>query len=144
MIEKLISQFHESERIFTPHFWVTGDISKPYFDYLVKKIEAGKGKIFVAESDGAVVGYMAVRIEEDDSPRGAIKKNGYISNIVIFEEHQGKGLGEALLKKAEEFTKENGAQHIALDVQIGNRALDFYHKHGYQERSIWLDKKFDE
>ena len=103
----------------------------------------GKGQIFVAENDGFVVGYMAVRIEEDDSPRGAIKKNGYLSNVVILKEFQGKGFGEALLKQAEEFTRANGAQHIALDVQIGNKAIDFYHKHGYQERSMWMDKKLD-
>jgi ribosomal protein S18 acetylase RimI-like enzyme len=143
-VEKLIAQFHESEKVFTPHFWVNEDISKPYFDYLVKKIEEGNGKIFVAEDNGAAVGYMAVRIEEEDSPRGAIKKNGYISNIVILKDYQGKGFGEALLKKAEEFTKDSGAKHIALDVQVGNKALDFYHKHGYQERSMWLDKKLDE
>ncbi len=73
MIEKLIAQFHESERVFNPLYWAEGDVSEVYFDYLVKKIAEGKGKIFVAESDGAVVGYMAVRIEEDDSPRVAIK-----------------------------------------------------------------------
>jgi ribosomal protein S18 acetylase RimI-like enzyme len=142
-VEKLIFQFHGSEKVFTPHFWVNEDISKPYLDYFVKKIEEGKGKIFIAENEGVVIGYMGVRLEEDDSPRTAIKKNGYISNIVILQEYQGKGFGEALLRKAEEFVKESGAEYISLDVQVGNRAIDFYHKHGYQERSIWMDKELN-
>ncbi len=143
-IEKCIFDFIESERAYIPGFWVEGDVSAPYFDYLVKKISESDGKIFVAELDGQIAGYIAVKIEKDDSPRSAIKKNGYISNVAVLKEYQGKGLGQELIKRAEEFTKENGASHIALDVQIGNSALSLYQKLGYKERSMWMNKKLND
>ena len=91
--------------------------------------------------EGKVVGYVAVRMESDDSPRNMIKKGGYISNIVVLKDYRGRGYGAALLKKAEEFTIANNAQHIALDVQVKNPSVDLYHKHGYRERTMWMDKK---
>ena len=140
-IEKCIAEFNKEECVYTPHFWVDYDVSKTYFDYLNKKISEGNGKIFVAVEEGNIVGYVAVKMEVEDSPRNVIKKYGYISNVMILKEHRGKGFGEALVKKAEEFTKGNGSNNIALDVQIGNLAINLYHKLGYKERSMWMEKE---
>ena len=143
-IEKCIAEFNKEERVYTPHFLVDYDVSKPYFDYLNKKISEGNGKIFVAVEEGNIVGYVAVKMEVEDSPRNVIKKYGYISNVMILKEHRGKGFGEALVKKAEEFTKESGANNISLDVQVGNSAINLYHKLGYKECTVWMEKKIDE
>jgi len=144
-IERCIFEFHEGERVINPHYWVSSEnIAKPYFDYLTKKTTEGDGKIFVVEIDDKVVGYVAVRIETEDSPRVVQKKRGYVSNIVVLKDFQGKVLGGALLKRAEEFSKENSATYIYLDVTINKPAVGFYHNQGYIEQSVYMEKKLNE
>ena len=51
--------------------------------------------------------------------------------FAIDSAHQGKGLGEKLLKAVEYFAKENKIQKIIL--QSRENAVSFYQKNGYQE-----------
>jgi len=62
----------------------------------------------------------------------------YISNIAVYPEFRGCGLGTSLLKKMEEEAVERGCKMIVLDVEADNRgAIRLYQKLGYNagERS---------
>jgi len=62
----------------------------------------------------------------------------YISNIAVYPEFRGCGLGTSLLKKMEEEAVERGCKMMVLDVEADNRgAIRLYQKLGYNagERS---------
>src|SRR5258708_2668247 len=70
----------ESQHLNQPEFWssskeVTGDAA---VDALLNQTKDGKGKIFVAENDGVVVGYTCVTMNEiDDEPGFSQTKRPY-------------------------------------------------------------------
>ena len=56
----------------------------------------------------------------------------YISNIAVYPEFRGCGLGTRLLKKMEEEAVERGCKMMVLDVEADNRgAIRLYQKLGY-------------
>jgi len=56
----------------------------------------------------------------------------YISNIAVYPEFRGCGLGTRLLEKMEEEAVERGCKMIVLDVEADNRgAIRLYQKLGY-------------
>lgn len=70
--------------------------------------------VWVAEVDGEVVGYIAFH-------------EGWIDHLFIHPDHQGKGLGPALLDKA----LEDGTERKLWTFQQNARARAFYEKRGF-------------
>jgi len=68
----------------------------------------------------------------------------YISNIAIYPQYRGMGVGKRLILEAEQEAKMVGAERIILDVEKENiSAINFYKKLGYKmikEVSISLQK----
>ncbi|NJE00920.1 N-acetyltransferase [Thermococcus sp. JdF3] len=66
----------------------------------------------------------------------------YISNVAVYPEFRGKGIGKALMLKAEELAEQSGARRVALDVEKDNEnAIRIYKRLGYsveREHSIEL------
>lgn len=69
----------------------------------------------------------------------------YISDIAIYPEFRGKGLGKRLMETAEKEAKDAGARVIVLDVEKENKgAVEFYKKLDFavrEEFSIPLSRK---
>jgi ribosomal protein S18 acetylase RimI-like enzyme len=68
----------------------------------------------------------------------------YISNIAIYSQHRGRGIGKKLLLENEQWAKGTGAERIVLDVEKNNvNALRFYKNSAYkilEEFSVSLQK----
>jgi len=68
----------------------------------------------------------------------------YISNIAIYPQYRGEGLGKRLILEAERAVKTVGAEKMVLDVEKENiGAINFYRKFGYKvikEFSISLQR----
>lgn len=79
---------------------------------------------------------------------GLLKKSEYyISNIAIYPEYRGLGIGSYLLSFIKNIAKEKGCNKLVLEVEKENlRAINVYKKFGFKiEREIILnlkDKKF--
>jgi ribosomal protein S18 acetylase RimI-like enzyme len=88
---------------------------------LFKKIGVSiLGKLFSLLKFNATVG----RVSDGDY---------YISNIAIYSQYRGRGLGKGLILKAEQEAKRVGAERIVLDVEKENiNAINFYKKLGYR------------
>ena len=69
----------------------------------------------------------------------------YISNIAVYPEQRGKGIGRKLISKVEKQAKAKGTKTMVLDVEKDNiNAINFYKKIGYEimrEFSIKLKDK---
>tara|TARA_B110000503_G_scaffold143486_1_gene245233 strand:- start:80 stop:994 length:915 start_codon:yes stop_codon:yes gene_type:complete len=65
---------------------------------------------------------------------------GYVASIGVKQAHHGKGLGDALLKKAMHHSKNLGFIEIELNVDTGNTsgALRLYERAGLSPESSWF------
>lgn len=102
--------------------------------------EATKNATFIAEGDdGARVGYVNVRQGTDDVLG---EPCGYIALLAVERSHEGKGVAQALIRKAEEWASEAGFDRISLDVFASNkRALAFYERAGFEAETVRVVKK---
>ena len=86
------------------------------------------GTVFIAEADGETGGFCAVFWEQ--TARGQCIAT--IEDMLVDETRRGTGTGQALLKAAEAFADDKGADHILLESGIGNAgAHDFFERQGY-------------
>ncbi|MEK7147807.1 MAG: GNAT family N-acetyltransferase [Patescibacteria group bacterium] len=141
-VEKCSFELQQDEWIREPHYWGRPEeIVSPYIDYVLKEVSKSDGRIFVAEKDGIVVGFIVTMIsQKEDSPAISLEKFGYVMDLAVLREYQGKGFGKALMLKAEDYVREKGLEWMHLDVTKGNPAHDFYLKSGYRGKSIRLEK----
>ncbi len=145
-VEKCIFELQEDEYKLNPDYWTTPEeATTKYLDYLLPNIEKKEGKLYVAEVDGVVKGFIAVLVNndtyEDNGPCIKLRKFVYVTDLVVLKSDQKNGIGWDLLKVAEEYGRKIGIEYIGLHVSKDNSAIEFYQKNGYSERHISMDKK---
>ncbi len=102
---------------------------------VARKLEAGDGLFFIASTaKGDVIGSVM---------GGYDGHRGWIYCLAVAESHRRRGLGRALMARAEESLAERGCLKINLQILEGNAAVEnFYHKIGFQtEPRISMGKK---
>lgn len=93
--------------------------------------------LFVARLDGQVVGVVAVSEQEHWS--GQV--DAYVGELVTAASFEGRGVGRALLERAEEWARDRGLARITLETGAGNsRARAFYARQGYQDEEVRLTR----
>ncbi|CAH1247852.1 Hypp8031 [Branchiostoma lanceolatum] len=55
----------------------------------------------------------------------------YVDRICVDEEYRGKGIGKAMLDRAESVAREHGCTMMSLLVTQTNRAVGLYEREGY-------------
>lgn len=108
---------------------------------LVRQLEehAANCHVFVAEdADGTRVGFIHLQRTEDFfSGRG----NCHIANLAVVPEHEGRGVGKALLAHAEQWAREHRCQLLTLAVfPCNERARALYEAAGYGTDLLRLAK----
>ena len=95
--------------------------------------------LFVAENDdGERCGFLHLQTMKDFFT-GAL--NCHVSDIGVAVEHEGKGVGSALLEYAERWAKEHRCRLVTLSVFPGNeRARKVYDRHGYGVELVRMAK----
>jgi [ribosomal protein S18]-alanine N-acetyltransferase len=82
----------------------------------------------IVEVDQRVVGYCGVWIIIDEA---------HITNIALLPEYRGMKLGEALMARVMEQSREMGALRMTLEVRVSNeKAQNLYRKFGFEEGAI--------
>lgn len=79
----------------------------------------GEAATLVAELDGRVVGVVDVRIAR---PAGAHRplRYGYVAELAVAEANRRRGVGAALLRAAEDWSRANGCTYAVLDYNARN------------------------
>ncbi|WP_316862293.1 GNAT family N-acetyltransferase [uncultured Cohaesibacter sp.] len=99
----------------------------PFFPFLEQQ---GAG-ILVGELNGIVAGLGASETSDNS-----------ISDLWVSPEHEGKGVGTALLHALEDSIRTKGFEASRLSVAVGNvRAHDLYVHLGYSE--VWRGERYD-
>lgn len=98
--------------------------------------------IFVAEDETSKpVGFIHLQTRVDYFNG---EKQGYISDIAVDSSFEGRGIGQMLLKTAENWSREKGYALLTLFVFAGNtHALQVYEKNGFAQDIIRYAKVID-
>lgn len=142
-VERCIVELQAFERKIEPNRADPETIAAPYLAHILQQCLDLDGAIFVAEAEGAVVGFVCIFAKTDSgSLIEAEPEHAYISDLVVLPAHRGRGVGRALLRQAEEFAVQHGARVLKLDVLAANSgARALYCTAGFQEHEIRLQKQ---
>ena len=118
--------------------------AESHLDWVSGEIAAQGGVTLVAESGGAVVGFLSFAFEEDPGTfvRPEHRRHALIWDISVDEGARGQGVGRALLEAAEAHTKAAGIGEIRLYVLESNaRARRIYDAAGYRTYERLMAKR---
>ena len=97
--------------------------------------------LLVAELDGRPAGFTFLEPAVDYFTGQA---DGHIGMVAVAETAEGKGVGAALMRAAEDWARQNGYPRLHLNVFAANdRARRIYERSGYEVETIRYVKKLD-
>lgn len=141
-VKKCILELKKYEGQFD-HDYLTDEnsVEKLFSDIQEEKKKGGE--IFVAKSNGQIVGFASLSIVNKNDEL-IVKKvdTVYISDMSVLPEYRNMGIGRKLLDKANEFAKEKGIKYIKLIVFADNiKAMSLYEKKGFKNYEVTMLKK---
>jgi ribosomal protein S18 acetylase RimI-like enzyme len=102
-----------------------------------------KRQIAAFDDEGNVIGELGISLTSHVA---------HIKTLIVKKELRNKGIGEALIKKAEELAKEFDCHKIFLETGSTWKARSFYEKLGYKKtgelkkhffkKDFWIYSKF--
>jgi [ribosomal protein S18]-alanine N-acetyltransferase len=82
----------------------------------------------VVEDGERIAGYCGVWLVVDEA---------HITNVAVLPDYRGQGVGEALMQRIMDISKEVGARVMTLEVRVSNEAAKgLYRKMGFQDGGI--------
>ncbi|HXG13816.1 MAG TPA: GNAT family N-acetyltransferase [Candidatus Nitrosotenuis sp.] len=108
------------------------DLDRQKAKSILKKLSQNPDHvIFVAVEGDRVVGSTTLLIEQKFIHGGG--KVGHIEDVVVDAQHQGKGIGEMIIKYVLDYAKKQGCYKTILDCD--DRVKPFYEKLGFEHHS---------
>lgn len=139
-IDKLLFQVLKVHSDARPDLFKAG--TKKYTDEEIKRILADeKTPVFVAERDGAVVGYaFCIHQQYVDHNNMTDVKTLYIDDLCVDEAARGGHIGKALYDYVVEFARAQGYYNVTLNVWADNvNAVKFYERIGLKVQKIGME-----
>jgi GNAT superfamily N-acetyltransferase len=113
----------------------------PYLAEVIRSCAENSGRIFLAEADGAVVGFVCVLAKVPPSADDGCEPYAYISDLVVRAPSRGRGIGRELMARAESFARKLGAKQLKVGVLVRNEATHaFYRSGGFRDYTVQLVK----
>jgi ribosomal protein S18 acetylase RimI-like enzyme len=92
----------------------------------------GRREIWIAESDGYLVGTCTVEWVADDAQLADGRTRAHISNLVVHPTYRRRGVGKGLMVAVESASRRRGCRVITIGVDRGNDyARGLYETRGY-------------
>jgi ribosomal protein S18 acetylase RimI-like enzyme len=130
-INALYEQFYRYNANQQPYFYQAAIEDGKYPENVM---DSENEKLFVAEENGAVIGFIHV-VEDKTPPYKPVVPHRFavIIDLYIDEKHRKLGLGKELMNAAKQWAKERGLDYIELMVLRENEAgIGFYQREGFQ------------
>ena len=141
-LEACFVELQEFERRLDPLLVEGASVARRYLEYMFARCAETGGAVYVAEEGGRAVGFVSVwaRVRS----RGIEEREyeyAHVSDLVVLRAHRGRGLGRALLQRAEEHARAAGAKILRLGVLAGNEsARGLYRSFGFEDRVVEMTK----
>ncbi len=117
---------------------IHGDYRDKLAEIELKEINEKNGKCYLAIEENEVVGLIMGNIrvyDEYDYLDYTCPKTGDILELVVSKKSRGKGIGNKLIKRMEDYFKGQDCEIVSLEVFAYNKnAIKFYDKNGYHNR----------
>ena len=95
--------------------------------HIDRDVEANPEGIFVAEAEGEVIAYITTQLDEATGI-------GWIPNMAVVGQWQGKGVGKALLEAALQYLKQSGMRFVKIETLAQNElGAEWYPRLGFEE-----------
>ncbi|MEM0357613.1 MAG: GNAT family N-acetyltransferase [Candidatus Bathyarchaeia archaeon] len=108
--------------------------------WILKNIKGENTVVFVAETNGKIVGYSLGWISQPWSYKA---KRGYICDCFVEKSHRRQGIGKALVKAMLEWFKDKGVECVEADIYSKNiPSLALFKGLGFKEVSKRLRLTF--
>jgi ribosomal protein S18 acetylase RimI-like enzyme len=135
-------ELQDHERGIDEHLAEGSRVAKKYLDYMFSRCAETGGKVFVAEREGRVVGFVSVWAKvKTKAIEVREHEYAYVSDLVVLSEHRGHGTGKALLQRAEDYARLEGVKILRINVLAKNKvARALYLSLGFEERIVELSK----
>lgn len=95
-----------------------------------------EGETFIAESEQRIIGTLTVKTSKNSFGLEWYAKEGVTSfhQFAIEPSWQGRGIGNELLLRAEQFAREEGYKELSFDTsELAVELIAFYQKRGYRQ-----------
>jgi ribosomal protein S18 acetylase RimI-like enzyme len=116
-----------------------------FTEKLLQEVRDKKGRIYVAEDQGKIAGFIAGIVYEWSTEvllECVPLKSGRILELFVDLEHRRQGIGRMLMRKIEEYFRISGCDVFRVEVFKPNtEAYQFYQGLGYQDRIVDMIKK---
>ena len=142
---ELLAELQDFERVLSSDRTLGASMAAGHFEYLLKICDAQSGKVFLALGDTEVIGFVVVFLEAEDAGDlhlfPEFKRYGWISDLVVAQNHRGSDAASLLMTCAERHCSSLGVRQIKLATLHDNqRARRFYEKSGYRKYEIIYSK----
>lgn len=119
---------------FSTHFGFVPRNFENWQELLLNEASLDHNGVFLAFLNGEPVGFCQCSDEYTE------EKKGFINLLGVTHLHQGKGIGEALLRTGIAYYERRGFTSVELNVDTGNEsgALRLYEKVGFKAESSWI------
>ncbi len=115
-----------------------------YTERTLQSVAKNNGMIYVAETQGRIVGLVVGIISEqtkEELLETVPLKRGVVLELIVENGYRRKGVGTLLMEKMEDYFRRQGCNVSGLDVFPQNKnACRFYFRFGYRDRNIWMTK----
>jgi|Deesub1362A_J573_1020465.scaffolds.fasta_scaffold00012_128 ribosomal protein S18 acetylase RimI-like enzyme len=92
--------------------------------------------VYVAEIEGTLVGFAALRLLDDEG--------GELAGIMVMERYTGRGVGSELFRNVLEAARKAGLSRLIVKTERDNiRAISFYKKMGFKLVKETVEKVAD-
>ena len=141
-VRACLVELQDHERAMEPALREGAAMADAHLVHLLARCDEYAGTIFVALDAVEVVGVVSVwgRVPPygpDDVPFDI----AYISDLAVRSTHRGRGIGRALLERAEAFARERGAAVLRVGVRTRNAgARRLYATVGFTDDRVELVK----
>jgi GNAT superfamily N-acetyltransferase len=123
IVRRCVVELQEHERTIDPRLRPGEAMADDHWAHLQTRCVQANGRVFVAELDGAVVGFVTVlaaeRFTQFDEPPGTY---GLVTDLAVLASHRGRGIGRQLIQRAEAFARAAGASELRIGVLSENVA----------------------
>ncbi len=95
----------------------------------------------VAESDGAIVGFLDAQIQMPFDPMLRRMTYCFIADVAVAASHRSQRIGEQLMQAVEVWAREQNAGFLALIYNTSNsRVTEFYSRLGFAPATVGMMK----
>ena len=106
--------------------------------FLRERLANGESQVFLAEADGAVLGFVQLYplFSSTSTPPG---KFWVVNDLFVNDTSRKRGIGRALLERAERLARDSGAVGLTLSTATDNlRAQRLYEEMGYRRDTVFF------